>query len=189
MKGSAPEQRLPGDLVVWLLVLAELLTFALLFVSFAVARRVQPEVFAAGQATLDIGHGLANTLALVAASAFAAAAVRAHRFHRHGAWQWWACALLAALAFLGMKSLEFAGRFRAGFDWADSTFNMLYFMLTGFHYLHVVVGCLVFVAMIRGARSGRYSAQFIRTPESAAVFWHMVDLLWMVLFPLVYIIR
>ena len=181
--------RLPGDLVVWLLVLAELLTFALLFASFAIAKRGQPEVFSAGQATLDIGHGLANTLALVAASAFAAAAVRSHRQAQNLAWRWWAGALVAAMAFLGMKSLEFAERFRSGFDWAESSFHMLYFMLTGFHYLHVLVGSLVFLLMIRGARQGRYGPESIRSPESAAVFWHMVDLLWMVLFPLVYIIR
>ncbi len=175
--------------MVWLLVLAELLTFALLFLSFAFARRWQPDLFAQGQATLDIGHGLANTLALVAASACAAAAVRSHRAGASRAWHWWMGALLSALAFLGMKSLEFAERFNQGFDWAESSFNMLYFMLTGFHYLHVVVGALVFVAMILSARRGRFGPSSIRSPESAAVFWHMVDLLWMVLFPLVYIIR
>lgn len=187
MTKEAP--RLPGDLVVWLLVLAELLTFSLLFASFAIARRWQPDVFAAGQATLDIAHGLANTLALVVASACAAAAVRSHRQARASAWRWWVAAWVAALAFLAMKSAEFAQRFRAGFDWAESSFHMLYFMLTGFHYLHVVVGSLVFVAMVVGARQGRYGPDHIRAPESAAVFWHMVDLLWMVLFPLVYIIR
>jgi len=182
--------RLAGDGVVWLLVLAELLTFGLLFVSFAVARWREPAVFAQGQAALSLGTGALNTLLLVAASWAAVRAVRCFASDRGdlGA-NWLLSALTGALGFLIVKSHEFAGKVAAGFDWATNSFTLLYTLLTGFHFLHVVVGALVFALLWRKARAGAYGQANHMGPASGAVFWHMVDLLWMVLFPLVYVIR
>ena len=95
---DAPAQRLPGDLVVWLLVLLELLTFGMLFVAFAGARLRDPALFAAGQATLDLNSGALNTVLLVSASACAARALHAVRASHSRAGARW---LLAALAFAG----------------------------------------------------------------------------------------
>ena len=181
---------LPGDGVVWLLVLVELLTFGLLFLSFAVARWREPEVFAQGQAALSLDTGALNTLLLVAASGCAARAV--HAFRRdHGASgaRWLFGAFAAAVGFLIVKSHEFAGKITAGFDWATDTFTVLYTLLTGFHFLHVLVGAVVFAVLGLKARQGAYGVAQLNAPVSGAVFWHMVDLLWMVLFPLVYVIR
>ena len=80
-------------------------------------------------------------------------------------------------------------RIAAGFDWATNSFTLLYTLLTGFHFLHVVVGAIVFTLLWRKARAGAYGRANHMAPASGAVFWHMVDLLWMVLFPLVYVIR
>jgi nitric oxide reductase NorE protein len=181
---------LVGDGVVWLLVLAELLTFGLLFVSFAVSRRLEPELFAQGQGALNLSTGAINTLLLVGASWCAARAVQAIRGNRSLAGtRWLLGALAGALGFLVVKSREFAGKIAEGFDWADNSFNILYTLLTGFHFLHVLVGALVFAVMGWKARQGAYGPDRLSGPESGAVFWHMVDLLWMVLFPLVYVLR
>ena len=182
--------RLAGDGVVWLLVLAELLTFGLLFVSFAVARWREPAVFAQGQAALSLGTGALNTLLLVAASWAAVRAVRCFASDRGdlGA-NWLLSALTGALGFLIVKSHEFAGKVAAGFDWATNSFTLLYTLLTGFHFLHVVVGAIVFTVLWFKARAGAYGRANHMAPASGAVFWHMVDLLWIVLFPLVYVIR
>ena len=184
------EPRLAGDGVVWLLVLAELLTFGLLFASFAVARWREPELFAQGQAALSLNTGALNTLLLVSASWAAVRAVKAFESGRGpvGA-NWLLAALAGALGFLVVKSLEFAGKVQAGFDWATNAFTLLYTLLTGFHYLHVLVGAIVFTVLWRMARTGAYGRDNHMGPASGAVFWHMVDLLWMVLFPLVYVIR
>jgi nitric oxide reductase NorE protein len=186
--GDSP--RLPGDGVVWLLVLAELLTFGLLFLAFAVARWREPDVFAQGQGDLSLSTGAINTLLLVASSWCAARAVSALRRH-HGqvAARWLLGALLGALGFLVVKSAEFAGKIAAGFDWATNSFTILYTLLTGFHFLHVLVGAIVFTVLGWKTRRGAYGPAALNGPESGAVFWHMVDLLWMVLFPLVYVIR
>ena len=182
--------RLAGDGVVWLLVLAELLTFGLLFTSFAVARWREPAVFAQGQAALSLNTGALNTLLLVAASWAAVRAVKAFEADRGDLGAHWLLAALAgALGFLVVKSHEFAGKLTAGFDWATNSFTLLYTLLTGFHYLHVVVGAIVFAVLWRKASAGAYGRSNHMAPASGAVFWHMVDLLWMVLFPLVYVIR
>jgi nitric oxide reductase NorE protein len=184
------EPRLAGDGVVWLLVLAELLTFGLLFVSFAVTRHLQPEVFGPGQAALSLHTGALNTLLLVAASWAAVRAVRCFEADqgRAGA-HWLLAALSGAIGFLVVKTHEFAGKVQAGFDWATDSFTLLYTLLTGFHYLHVLVGAIVFAVLWFKARAGAYGRANHMGPASGAVFWHMVDLLWMVLFPLVYVIR
>lgn len=182
--------RLAGDGMVWLLVLAELLTFGLLFASFAIARWREPEVFARGQAALSLHTGALNTLLLVAASWAAVRAVRAlEADHRRAGSHWLLAALAGALGFLAVKSHEFAGKVQAGFDWATDTFTLLYTLLTGFHFLHVVVGAIAFALLWRQARAGAYGRHNTLAPASGAVFWHMVDLLWMLLFPLVYVIR
>jgi nitric oxide reductase NorE protein len=182
--------RLAGDGVVWLLVLAELLTFGLLFASFAFARWREPDLFAQGQAALSLHTGALNTLLLVSASWAAVRAVRAFEADRSEAGANWLLAALAgALGFLVVKTHEFAGKVSAGFDWATNAFTLLYTLLTGFHFLHVVVGAIVFTVLWRKARTGAYGRSNHMAPASGAVFWHMVDLLWMVLFPLVYVIR
>ena len=182
--------RLAGDGVVWLLVLAELLTFGILFTSFAVARWREPAVFAQGQAALSLHTGALNTLLLVAASWAAVRAVRCFEADEGRAGtHWLLIALAGAIGFLIVKTHEFAGKVQAGFDWATDAFTLLYTLLTGFHYLHVLVGAIVFAVLWFKARAGAYGRTNHMGPASGAVFWHMVDLLWMVLFPLVYVIR
>ena len=190
MPSHTETQRLPGDGVVWLLVLVELLTFGLLFMSFAFARWREPILFAQGQGALDLSTGALNTLLLVAASWCAARAVHALRggFGPAGT-RWLQGAWVGAVGFLIVKGHEFAGKLAAGFDWADNSFTVLYTLLTGFHFLHVLVGAIVFAVLARHAGLGVYCPAHLNGPESGAVFWHMVDLLWMVLFALVYVIR
>lgn len=182
--------RLAGDLVVWLLVLAELLTFGILFASFAVMRVRESALFAAGQATLDLSTGAINTLLLVSASGCIARSVHAVRGGATPAGARW---LLGALAcgcgFLVLKSVEYAHKWQEGVDIAENTFYLLYAMLTGFHFLHAAVGCIIFAVLWRHTRRGAYAPGRCHALESGAVFWHMVDLLWMVLFPLVYVLR
>lgn len=182
--------RLPGDFVVWLLVLLELLTFGMLFLAFAGARLHQPALFAAGQATLDLNSGAINTALLVSASACAAQALHSVKAQRsRSAARWLIAALIFGLGFLGVKSLEYAAKWQEGIDIANNTFAMLYVGITGFHFLHAAVGCLLFALLWWPTRQGRYGPANCHTLETVTVFWHMVDLLWMVLFPLIYVLR
>ena len=185
-----PPARLAGDLVVWFFVGLELATFGLLFLAFAFTRLLQPEVFAAGQASLDQSIGAINTLLLISASACAAHTLACVRAGNHRvATRWLLAALLLGGGFLVLKSHEYLDKWRAGVDFASNDFYMLWFMLTGFHFMHVVAGCVIFALLLRPMAQGRYNAEDCNALESGCVFWHMVDLLWIVLFPLVYLLR
>jgi nitric oxide reductase NorE protein len=187
---AAAPPRLRGDLALWFVIGAELLTFGLLFVAYAFARARETALFDAAQATLDVGAGALNTVWLVSGSWCVARAVRAlHGDDARRGRRWLLAALACAAAFLLSKSVELDGKFDAGIDLTTNTFWMFYLMLTVFHFLHVAVAAVFLAVVAWHAGRGAYGAQRLNTPESAAAFWHMVDLLWIVLFPLLYVMH
>lgn len=181
--------RLRGDLGMWLVIGLEMLTFGLLFIVFAVARLREPAVFQAGQRSLDADAGALNTALLLAGSWAVARGVHALRAARTRAGvAGLAGGALCGLLFLGAKSLEYRDKLAAGHDLASDTFFTFYFLLTGFHALHVLAAALALAALAWLARDGRWALDRVHAPETVAAFWHMVDLLWIVLFPLVYLL-
>jgi nitric oxide reductase NorE protein len=180
----------PGDLAVWFFICAELLAFGVFFLGFSVARRFDRALFDAGQATLDTTAGLVNTLLLITSSLLVARAVRALRTgDSHVAVRRLLGAFLLGAGFLVVKGHEYAVQFAAGVSFDDDTFSMFYIGLTGFHAMHVVLGMLVLAVVARQAALGRYSPADCNGAESGAAYWHMVDLVWLILFPLVYVIH
>lgn len=182
--------RLPGDLGVWLIILLELLTFAILFVSFAFARTREVELFNASQATHQLPEINSTVLSAPAFRLSVACAVSAVRRNASTVGARW---LLGALAcgggFVGVKLGEYAQKMASGVDLSTNTFYMFYLFLTGFHFLHVVVGMLALGYLWVKTRRGCYGSHDCHALETGAAFWHMVDLLWIVLFPLVYVMR
>ena len=187
-QGAAP--RLRGDLGVWLVILLEFLTFAIPFVSFAFARTREVALFNASQATLNLNAGALNTVLLISGSWGVASAVAAVRRDASavGA-RWLLGALVCGGGFMVVKLGEYAQKLASGVDLSTNTFYMFYLLLTGFHFLHVVVGMLALGYLWVKTRRGRYGSQDCHALETGAAFWHMVDLLWIVLFPLVYVMR
>lgn len=189
-EGAAPAPHLSGDLAMWFIVAIEMLTFGLFFIVFAVARARNPATFHVGQSTLDLHLGAVNTVLLLTGSWCAARGVLALRGGsvKAGArWLWSAAAFGGA--FLVAKTFEYRQKLLAGFDLETDTFWMLYYVLTGFHFLHVAAAALLLAAMAWLAPRRGWGRSDTHAPETAAVFWHMVDLLWVVLFPLVYVLR
>lgn len=182
--------RLPGDLAVWLIILAELLTFAILFLSYAFARAHDVALFNASQSSLDLNSGAINTVLLITGSWCVVHAVRAVRRNASGLGARW---LLAALAcgfgFVSFKTMEFADKIDAGIDLSTNTFYMFYILLTAFHFFHVIVAMVFLAILLVKTRQGAYGSHDYHALETGAAFWHMVDLLWIVLFPLVYVMR
>ena len=188
---EARRARLPGDLAMWWLILAELTVFALLILSFVVAQRLSGPAFVASRALLDGSTGLALTLSLLSAGFFAAFAV--HRL-RLGGRRAGTCWLLAALASGGvyvlLKGREFVHLMSAGLDLEYDRFFTLYWLLGGFHFLHVLPGLLLFAWLARRAWQGVYDAPEKHGElESCVLYWHMIDLVWVLLFPLLYLQR
>jgi nitric oxide reductase NorE protein len=172
---------LPGHPMMWVLILTEIVTFGLLFLTFAVARTIHHDVFAAGQAQLDPVLGGINTLVLITSGWLAALAVEARAAGSSGRTR----LLLAGSATLGcifvvIKIGEYATKARAGIGLETDTFFTLYFLLTGFHLLHVVLGIIILAAV-----GLHHSLENLKT---GTAFWHMVDLVWVVMYPLIYLI-
>ncbi|HSO45699.1 MAG TPA: cytochrome c oxidase subunit 3 family protein [Rhodoferax sp.] len=191
LPGHAPDtRRLAGDLAVWLIILAELLAFGILFLSYAFARTFDVALFNASQRTLDLNSGAINTALLITGSWCVVRAVQAVKLDASAAGSRW---LLAALAcgsgFVVIKVLEFSDKAQAGIDLSTNTFYMFYILLTGFHFFHVLAAMVFLTILLVKTRAGHYGQHNHHALETGAAFWHMVDLLWIVLFPLIYVMR
>ena len=188
---QSPEPRLlPGDFAIWIFIFAELLVFGIFFIIYAVIRLQNLEMFNLYQDTLNREIGAINTLLLITASYFVVLAVHAIRRDQVDACVRWLYASLGAgTGFLILKSIEFNTKFSAGIDLNTNTFYFFYLSLTAFHFLHVILGMIILGAIVFKAQRGQYNAREHTGIETGASYWHMVDLVWIVLFPLVYVIR
>ena len=181
---------LPGDLAIWFFIFMELLVFAIAFIAYAIARVQNLELFNEFQLTLNKEFGAINTVLLITSSYFVIRAVHAIKLDKVKI-----CinnlniALGFGAGFLILKSLEYYDKFSAGITLSTNTFYMFYLSLTLFHFLHVILGMIILFAVVLKAKRGAYNADNHYGVESGASYWHMVDLVWIVLFPLVYIIR
>jgi len=180
----------PGDLAIWFFILAELLVFGIFFASYAFARMNNVELFNEFQNTLDREAALINTLALITSSYFVVRAVTAigENNSKH-CFRWTVAAIAMGGVFLAVKSGEYAHHLSEGITLSSNTFYMFYLSLTFFHFMHVIMGMVILAAVAINTHSGGYSADKCTGVHTGAAYWHMVDLVWLILFPLVYIMR
>jgi nitric oxide reductase NorE protein len=175
-----PLSGLPGNPMMWLLILSELGVFGAFFVGYAVARALDPGTFDAAQTRLDPQLGGVNTLVLVTSGWLAAIALKQRRAGRSGRGALGG-AMALGLVFLLVKGFEYAPKFAAGIGPETNTFFTFYFLLTGFHALHVVFG-IGLLAIVAWRNS-------IENIETGTAFWHMVDMIWVIMYPLIYLMR
>ncbi|SIT06946.1 nitric oxide reductase NorE protein [Neptunomonas antarctica] len=180
---------MPGDLAMWIFIIAELSVFALLFLLFSYLRSSHPNVFLAGQQTLHPLAGLINTLALLSSSALAAQAVYAVRHRLSAGTGWLLLSIPVGAIYIVVKLWEYQQLVRAGYDLDTNHFYTGYFLLTGFHLLHVVLGMVILTFMSVRLWRGAYQPESMSGLESGVCYWHMVDLVWVILFPLIYVIH
>jgi nitric oxide reductase NorE protein len=180
----------PGDLAIWVFILAELLAFGVFFTTYVVTRMKNVPLFDEMQLTLDRNAGALNTILLITGSwcvARSVAAIQLDNKVKSARWLLWG--ILAGAGFLVVKVFEYSAKFAAGVNLATNTFYMFYLSLTFFHFMHVILGMVILLAVWWKARQGGYSAADHHGLETGASYWHMVDLVWIVLFPLVYVMR
>ncbi len=190
LAGTPPARRLPGDLAIWFFILAEMLAFAVFFSAYAFARSSHVEEFNLYQQTLDRNLGALNTVLLITGSWFIVLAVQAaHRDDAKAVPRNILLGFLSGGGFLVVKVFEYAAKFGAGISMSTNTFYMFYISLTFFHFMHVILGMVILAVLWVQARKGAYGSHDAHGLESGAAYWHMVDLLWIVLFPLVYVMR
>lgn len=179
---------LPGGKDMWVFVLGDLVIFGGYFLIFMIYRHQARDLFLESQQHLSLTIGVVNTLVLLASSWFIATSVQATR-----AGQYQRALRLTLLGggcgllFLAIKAYEWTSKIAEGYTFPSNDFFMFYYLLTGVHVFHVALG-LVFLGVtfveLRSPKLLRVSMV-----ETGATYWHMVDLLWIVIFALLYVMR
>lgn len=187
---AADARRVPGEVGTWVFILGDMAVFAFVFATYLVARGEHPALFNVSQSQLDTTIGAVNTLLLLCSSLCVVAAVRAvGRRAVQTARRLFAAAIVFGLGFVLNKYLEYGDKLRHDIKPATNDFWTYYYVLTGLHLFHLIVGLGVLAGLIRLAGNPRLTARRYAYIEGGACFWHMVDLLWIVLFPLLYLVR
>ena len=181
---------LPGDLAIWFFIFMELLVFGIFFIVYSIKRIQNVELFNQYQLTLNRESGAANTIILITSSYFVIRAVHAIKKDDVKACvRWLYAALACGSGFLILKAIEYNDKFSHGVNLNTNDFYFFYLSLTLFHFFHVILGMIILFAVALKAQRGAYNATNHTGVETGASYWHMVDLVWIILFPLVYIIR
>lgn len=177
-----PLSALPGNPLMWVLILSEMLVFAAAFGLYAWMRAADQALFDASQQQLSPIMGGLNTMVLLTSGLFGALAVNAVARGQVRHSRYW---LLATMAlggvFCAIKVVEYSNKFSMGLTPDTNTFFAFYYLLTGFHFAHVIFG-LGILALVTWRTS-------LANVETATAFWHMVDLIWILLYPLLYLLR
>ena len=186
---STTPQALPGDLAMWIFILAELAAFTLFILAFSVTQMLYPDLFAAGRAELDPSTGFAMTVGLLSSGFLAALAVERVRVNKaRQAALLLVAAIASAMVYVVLKLSEYTHLANAGFDLEYNTFFTLYWLLTLFHFLHVWLGLLVLAFLAWRCMRLGFGAENRSGMESGVMYWHMIDLAWVIIFPLVYLL-
>lgn len=191
---TAPPARrptiVPGEAGVWVFILTEMAIFTALFGVVVWNRAQDPAMFAEGQSVLNQPLGLVNTVVLIIGSVLVVLAIDASQRDRYReASQRLIAAMACGLVFLIIKAAEYGMAMDHGMWIHTNTFWMLFFVVTGAHLVHVLVGTLVLGLIRPRTASGLTGARDRELFVSATCYWHMVDLLWLVLFPLFYLVN
>lgn len=187
---AAAAARLPGDAGLWIFIIADMGAFAMFFLVFAAGRIASPELYEQSRRMLDVGLGLTNTLILLTSSLFMARAVESARVGNRAAIQRnLILTMLVGSGFAVSKITEYTAKGQAGISILTNEFFTYYFAFTGIHFLHFVVGMGGLAVCLSKARRDAIDDRFVIWIEATGCYWHMVDLLWIMLFPMLYLLR
>lgn len=195
------QQREAGTLGMWLFLITEIMFFGGMFTAYVVYRAAHPGAFAGASHELNVTLGGINTIVLICSSLTMALAVYGSQVGKRG--MLISClvlTLLLGLTFLGLKAIEYTEKFHhhlfpgPGFTWEHGNprqaelFFSIYFAMTGMHALHMVIGAGILSFLIYNAWKGRYRPEYHTPVELSGLYWHFVDIIWIFLFPLLYLI-
>lgn len=200
---ATPEQQVEcGKLGMWLFLATEILLFGGLFVAYSIYNYLHPDLFKEAHKFLDVTLGAVNTVVLLFSSLTVVLAIHAAQQNKkHFVVLNLVITIACALAFLVVKYFEYMHKFHAGllpgmyFTNATVTspdqthiFFGIYFLMTGLHGFHVVIGIVVLTWLLLRTIKGDFSSQYYLPLELGGLYWHLVDVIWIFLFPLLYLI-
>ena len=197
---DAHQQHDASSLGMWLFLVNEVMFFGGLFTAYVIYRSAYAEAFAHASHHLNIVLGTINTAVLIGSSLTMAMAVHSSQVGRQRALQLFlVLTILLGSTFLCIKGFEYAHKFHEGlvpgpgftYDGPDAPhaqlFFSIYFAMTGLHALHMVIGIGVMSVLLAQARKGVYGAAYYTPVELSGLYWHFVDIVWIFLFPLLYL--
>ncbi|KAA1175959.1 cytochrome c oxidase subunit 3 family protein [Marinobacter salinexigens] len=183
-------KRVPGNPAIWVGIYSELTEFALFFVVYFIARAHYPEEFSSGPAKLHTLAGTANTLVLITSSYFVARGIVALRADQPvKAVRWLSATVACGVIYLLIKCGEYLWNQQHGIHTNSSNFFAVYYYTTFNHMLHIFWGGGGIVWAIFRIRSGGFTSANHDGLIAAACYWHMIDLAWILIFPLMYVLR
>jgi cytochrome c oxidase subunit 3 len=180
----------PGSLAVWVFIYAELTEFGLFFILFFVAKAYYPADFSQGPPKLSTFAGLANTLILLSSSFCVVKAMAAIKLgNSKTTINWLLLTIAAGGLYCAVKYWEYGRNEALGISPRDDYFIAAYYYIGFNHLLHVLIGMATigFVTLLTAL--GFYDAKNHEGLESAATYWHMIDLVWIIIFPLLYVLH
>lgn len=182
-------QSLPGGPDIWVFVLGDMVIFSCYFMAYVFQGRSRyASQFAQGQALLSQPLGIVNTLLLLTSSLFVAQCIHAARAgERSSALRFLELGCACGVGFLALKSIEWQAKLRAGLTIGKSAFFTHYYVMTGVHVLHVLIGLGFLLVLRRELITARQPR--IQLLEAGGAYWHMVDFLWFLIFALLYLMR
>jgi nitric oxide reductase NorE protein len=185
---DAGRGHVPGDPSMWFFVIGDLLIFGLYFVGYIYYRGQNPDLFLQSQARLNVDIGAINTLVLLTSSLFVVLGATAARAgNSTEALRRFVTALALGAAFPVLKMFEWIPEITAGITPGTNLFFMFYFVMTGLHLCHVLLGLIILCFVIGNLKiAAQPKVSFV---ETGATYWHMVDVLWLVLFAAFYLMR
>jgi cytochrome c oxidase subunit 3 len=199
------QQKQSATLGIWIFLLTEVMFFGGLFLGYIVYRGMFPEAWHLGSGKLDIVLGATNTVVLIFSSLTMAMAVRSAQVgSRRGCANYLLATIILGTAFLGIKSIEYGQKFFPHGDYylvpgehfhlaspfSDQVqiFFSFYFTMTGMHAIHMIIGIGVLIYLYKNALKGGYHENYYNPVEVTGLYWHFVDIVWIFLFPLLYLI-
>ncbi len=186
----AGQRKLVGDEGVWFFISADITLFAVLFLLFMVERYKAVGLFEQSRLQVDPRIGVLNTLILLSSSWLVALAVHhARTGNRAAVRRYLTLGMLVGAGFAVTKIYEYWNKISADITLLSNDFFMFYFALTGLHFLHFAIGMVVLAVCLAKSRRDAMDDSFVVWIESSGCYWHMVDLLWIVLFPMLYLLH
>jgi nitric oxide reductase NorE protein len=178
----------PGGLLIWIVIFLELITFGMALIAMVYYGKQEPELFHKSRLLLNVNYGAINTIVLLTSGFFMAESVRFLKLNNHKkASLYLVLTILFGFLFLVIKSIEYYFKIELGYYIGYNTFFSFYWMLTLFHVIHVMVGLTILISLYKGVKN-KDSATLIEDVEASAVFWHMCDLIWLLIFPVIYLL-
>lgn len=175
-------------MLLWIIIFLELITFGIALVAMVYNAQQEPDVFHNSRLLLNPIYGIINTLLLLTSGFLMAVAVQQFRIGNQPRFEkFLKGTIVFGLLFLVVKSIEYNSKIDAGLVLAYNDFFTFYWLLTLFHIIHVVVGLVILTSVFFGTKKIK-STTSVEDVEASAAFWHMCDLIWLLLFPIIYLL-